>query len=169
LPKPVKSSSNDECFRIFLAGSPLARKGVFELRIALNNILSEGELLGGKDNFTPKREKKTKSVNFELLLLKGAVESEDFWEKTENFPYFKEIKTRSVNSIKEGVALCDIVVLPAIVEHNPRALLLAISSGKPVFSSSACGLSPELAYSEVNDYKKLAKQIKAAYKKRKSA
>jgi glycosyltransferase involved in cell wall biosynthesis len=32
------------------------------------------------------------------------------------------------------------VVLPAIVEHQPRALLRALAMGLPVIASEACGL-----------------------------
>ena len=35
----------------------------------------------------------------------------------------------------------DVVALPAIVEHSPRALLLAVAHGLPVVASAACGLS----------------------------
>jgi hypothetical protein len=35
------------------------------------------------------------------------------------------------------------VVLPAIVEHQPRALLRALSLGLPVIATPACGLAPD--------------------------
>ncbi|TDM08754.1 MAG: hypothetical protein C4K60_04980 [Ideonella sp. MAG2] len=33
-----------------------------------------------------------------------------------------------------------VVVLPAVVEHAPRALLQAVAAGLPVVASEACGL-----------------------------
>ena len=35
----------------------------------------------------------------------------------------------------------DVVVLPAYIEHQPRAALQAITAGVPVVASSACGLT----------------------------
>ncbi|HTD28204.1 MAG TPA: VanW family protein [Xanthomonadaceae bacterium] len=68
-----------------------------------------------------------------LLLPPGATEAADFWNG---------IDVQRVASIAEGVALCDVVVLPAWIEHQPRGLLLAIAMGKPVIATAVCGLSP---------------------------
>jgi hypothetical protein len=139
LPNPVKNiPNNDGHFRILLAGASLARKGIFELRIALNNILKDLK----------------NSFDFELLLPPSAKESDNFWSG---------IKTRDVRSMREGVALCDIAVLPAVVEHCPRGLLLAITSNKPVIASQACGLTPNLAWKSADRWQELEEEIRAAY------
>ena len=43
----------------------------------------------------------------------------------------------------------DLVVLPAIVEHSPRALLAALAHGLPVIATAACGLVPHPLLTEV--------------------
>lgn len=40
----------------------------------------------------------------------------------------------------EALSRCDVVALPAWVEHQPRALLAAIARGIPVIATPACGL-----------------------------
>ncbi|WP_404536119.1 VanW family protein [Dyella agri] len=44
---------------------------------------------------------------------------------------------------EDWVSRADLVVLPAHVEHAPRALLRAISAGLPVIATSACGVRGE--------------------------
>ncbi len=73
----------------------------------------------------------------QLLLPPGAMESTDFWTG---------IDVRRVASIAEGVAHCDLAVLPAWVEHQPRGLLAAIAAGKPVIATPACGLPASLPW-----------------------
>jgi hypothetical protein len=41
---------------------------------------------------------------------------------------------------EEALSQCDVVVLPAWVEHQPRALLAAIARRVPVIATAACGL-----------------------------
>ena len=43
----------------------------------------------------------------------------------------------------------DVVVLPAIVEHTPRALLAALAHDLPVIATPACGLAPHPRLTEV--------------------
>jgi glycosyltransferase involved in cell wall biosynthesis len=47
------------------------------------------------------------------------------------------------------LARADVVALPALVEHSPRALLTAIAQGIPVVASPECGLSRSLGAIEV--------------------
>jgi glycosyltransferase involved in cell wall biosynthesis len=47
------------------------------------------------------------------------------------------------------IARADVVVLPAHIEHSPRALLTAIAHGIPVVASAACGLPASLGAVEV--------------------
>ena len=47
------------------------------------------------------------------------------------------------------LAQSDVVVLPAYVEHQPRALLQALAAGLPVVASAACGLGAGYAVEEV--------------------
>ena len=136
LPPPITSSPNDkQTFNILLAGVPLGRKGIFDLRTAVRRL----------------------DFNVELLLLPSAVESKDFWNG---------INTHTVSTIREGVAGCDVVVLPAIVEHNPRGLLLAVASGKPVFASDSCGLPASLNWRRANNAEELERLLKEEYKYR---
>jgi len=45
--------------------------------------------------------------------------------------------------------------LPAVIEHNPRGLLLAVSSGKTTIASSACGLPESLNWKQADNAKEL--------------
>lgn len=47
---------------------------------------------------------------------------------------------RAVGYASDWLAQADVVVLPAYVEHQPRALLQALAAGVPVVASAACGL-----------------------------
>lgn len=56
---------------------------------------------------------------------------------------------RRVGSYREGLAAADLVVLPAWIEHQPRALLGAIANGLPVVATPACGLGIDLPWIRV--------------------
>jgi len=118
-------------------------------------ILLAGASLGRKGIFDLRAALLKLDFKFELLLIPSAVENKDFW---------KGINTRSVGGIKEGIELCDVVVLPAVIEHNPRGLLLAIASKKPVIASSICGLPASLNWKRADNSQELEtllKQIEA--------
>ncbi|MCL2025616.1 MAG: VanW family protein [Leptospirales bacterium] len=133
LPPPAATlSEKSQHFKILLAGVSLGRKGIFDLRTALQRV----------------------DFNYELLLVPSAVESEDFWQG---------INVSTVKSISEGIALCDAVVLPAVVEHNPRGLLLAISSRKTTIASSACGLPASLDWKQADNAKELERLLNEAF------
>jgi VanW like protein len=63
-----------------------------------------------------------------IVLLGSEIEGTEFW--------------KGFDTEKGGdwLAVADLVVLPAHVEHKPRRLLLAASRGIPVIASTACGL-----------------------------
>jgi hypothetical protein len=65
----------------------------------------------------------------ELILLGGVLEGADFWEGV-------NLVVPESNWLSEA----DVVVLPAFVEHYPRALLRAVASGVPVIATAACGI-----------------------------
>lgn len=70
-----------------------------------------------------------KDLNVKLLVLGTELEGADFW--------------RGVDWAKGGedwLALADLVVLPAFVEHRPRRLLQAVANNIPVIASKNCGL-----------------------------
>lgn len=56
---------------------------------------------------------------------------------------------RRVASYRQGLLEADTVVLPAWVEHQPRALLSAIAGGLPVVATPACGLDAAMAWRRV--------------------
>ena len=56
---------------------------------------------------------------------------------------------RRIEHFEDALVLCDVVVLPAWVEHEPRVLLAAISLGIPVIATAACGLGDLPGWSEV--------------------
>lgn len=49
----------------------------------------------------------------------------------------------------EALSRCDVVALPAWVEHQPRALLAAIARGVPVIATPACGLGALQGWTDV--------------------
>jgi hypothetical protein len=69
-------------------------------------------------------------LDLELLVVGAAVECEGFWA---GLP---------VRRLAPGEAAAEIaaVVAPAIVEHQPRALLAALAAGIPVIATPVCGL-----------------------------
>jgi len=69
-------------------------------------------------------------LDIELLVSGAAVESEDFWA---GLP----VRRLRPNERPAEIAA---VVLPAIVEHQPRALLAALAADIPVIATPACGL-----------------------------
>jgi hypothetical protein len=75
-----------------------------------------------------------------LTVLKGPDDAADFWAG---------IDVQSVLSIGAGLDQADLVVLPAWIEHQPRALLQALLVGKPVVATPACGLARHGNWSEV--------------------
>lgn len=58
---------------------------------------------------------------------------------------------RRMASYREGLDNADVAVLPAWVEHQPRALLAAIGSGIPVIATAACGLPSSLPWTQVEE------------------
>jgi hypothetical protein len=71
-------------------------------------------------------------LDLDLVITGEAVEAENFWD---GLP---------VRRLRPGENLAEIaaIVLPAIVEHQPRALLAALASSIPVIATPACGLAP---------------------------
>ena len=53
----------------------------------------------------------------------------------------------------------NVVVLPAVVEHNPRGLLLSLSSQKPTIASNACGLSASLNWNPADNAEELEQSL----------
>jgi hypothetical protein len=120
------------------------------------SILLAGVSLGRKGIFDLRMALRKVKFDYELLLVPSAVESKDFWQG---------INIRIINSINEGVAICDAVVLPAVVEHNPRGVLLAISSQKTAIASSVCGLPEHLEWKRADNSEELEQLLNETFKK----
>jgi len=96
-----------------------------------------------------------RKLNLELVLLGNELEGAEFW---------RGIRARR----SEGDWLRDaaVVVQPALVEDNPRALLEAIACGVPVIATPACGLPPSpnlhlVSCSDVNGLEKALAKVLA--------
>lgn len=113
-------------------------------------ILLAGVSLGRKGIFDLREALRNVAFDYRLLLVPSATESRDFW---------RGIPVRTVGSLAEGMELCDVVVLPAVVEHNPRGILLAIASGKPVIASGACGLPETGGWKRADNAEELARGL----------
>ena len=70
-------------------------------------------------------------LDLDVVITGQAVEAEGFWAGLR------------VRVLRPGERPAEIaaVVMPAIVEHQPRALLAALAAGVPVIATPACGLS----------------------------
>ena len=90
--------------RLWLPTSTVGRKGVWQLRAALE----------GRD--------------CQLWIAGRELEGPGFWSHVD------------VHHGSPALRDIDAVVLPAWVEHQPRALLRAVASGIPVIASRACGI-----------------------------
>jgi glycosyltransferase involved in cell wall biosynthesis len=76
-------------------------------------------------------------IDARVLAPPGAAESPGVW---------RNLRVETVASIADGLARADLVVLPAWIEHQPRSLLAALSSGIPVIATAACGLPSSSAW-----------------------
>jgi hypothetical protein len=92
-------------------------------------ILFPASALGRKGAYAL-REALREIEGVELLVSGGAVESDFF---------FDGLPVRRL-AIDERPAELAAVVLPAIIEHQPRALLAALAADLPVIATPACGL-----------------------------
>lgn len=117
-------------------------------------ILHAGVSLGRKGIFDIRTALRNLDFEYELLLAPSAIESRDFWQG---------INVSSISSINEGISICDVVVLPAVIEHNPRGILLAIASGKNTIASSACGLSENENWEKADNAEELENLLRKAY------
>ncbi len=62
---------------------------------------------------------------------------------------WKDTTLHRIMHVEDALARCDVVVLPAWVEHEPRVLLAAMARGIPVIATAACGLGDLPGWSEV--------------------
>lgn len=97
---------------LWLPASTCGRKGAYELRSALARLSS-------------------RVAGLRLWVSGGELEGPGFWR---GCPV--ELRRGRPGSLAE----VDALVLPAWVEHQPRALLRAAAAGVPVVASRACGL-----------------------------
>lgn len=97
--------------RVVFTAATLARKGAYELREAIRGL----------------------DVTLVLAGAAGAPEHEgaDFW---------RGLDVEHLGFGPELLAGASLVVLPALVEHNPRALLRALAGGIPVVATRECGI-----------------------------
>jgi glycosyltransferase involved in cell wall biosynthesis len=107
--------------RVLFPASSLVRKGVLELSAALRGI--DAEVL--------------------LPLREGGEAAR--WGDTP----LRRIAIDTPAQLAQALMQCDAVVLPAWVEHQPRALLAAIAQGVPVIATAACGLGALPGWQEV--------------------
>lgn len=97
-----QKAGNNDSLKIGFPASPLGKKGIYELKAALEEIDAEVLILG----------KATEGVDLPNSRSAGLTE----------------------------IMHCDVVVLPAYIEHSPRPLLRALAMGIPVIATKACGL-----------------------------
>jgi hypothetical protein len=62
---------------------------------------------------------------------------------------WKDATLHRSEHVEDALARCDVVVLPAWVEHDPRVLLAAIARSIPVIATAACGLGDLPGWFEV--------------------
>lgn len=81
-----------------------------------------------------------KALGARVLILGSPPGDETVWEG---------VNWSAVGYDSDWIAQSDVVLLPAYIEHNPRALLQAIAAGLPVVASAACGLDCHAGHTEV--------------------
>ena len=99
--------------RIQLPASTVGRKGAWALREALCALVRTG-------------------IEVELFVAGRELEGSGFWSRAP--------RGLRVHSGVGRASSVDVVVLPAWVEHQPRALLRALAQGVPVIATPACGI-----------------------------
>ncbi|SRR5579885_387449 len=77
---------------------------------------------------------------FELIEAARGLPVEILLPPGDTEPGLQSPALRRVESYRAGLQQADVVALPAWIEHQPRGLLAAISSGIPVIATSNCGL-----------------------------
>ncbi|MEK8034852.1 VanW family protein [Ideonella sp. DXS29W] len=77
---------------------------------------------------------------------------------------WQSVDWAAVGYAGDWLSASDVVLLPAFVEHQPRALLRALAAGVPVVASPACGLChrPGLTLVEPGDSASLLAAVQAA-------
>lgn len=107
--------------RVLFPASTLVRKGALELSAAL------------------------RGMNAEVLLPLREGGEAARWAQTP----LRRVAIDTPAQLAQTLMQCDAVVLPAWVEHQPRALLAAIAQGVPVIATAACGLGALPGWQEV--------------------
>ena len=95
-----------------------------------------------------------------LLLKKGALETERFWEGF-----------NVVTSADDWLEQAAVVVQPAFVENAPRLLLRALAAGVPVIATPECGIQshPDLMLVPAGDALALKEALETAVKPKTAA
>jgi hypothetical protein len=105
---------------------------VLQVRRGGRKILFPASPLGRKGAYA--LQEALNGLDATLLVSGGATEGEsDFWHGLD--------AQRVARGAWPEELAC--VVLPAIVEHQPRALITALAAGIPVVATAACGLGPQ--------------------------
>lgn len=143
LPGPcaaTPASGNPRQLSLALACSALARKGWRELCEALHGIAAMAQARG---------------VELRLIVL-GSLPS------AARLP--TSVSTTTMGYGSPWIASARAAVLPAHVEHSPRAALQALAAGLPVVATSACGIAPRpgLLLVQAGDSQALATALAAA-------
>ena len=105
--------------RLVLTASALPRKGWRELCAALGMVSAAAQ---------------AQSIELQLVVL-GSLPSK------EHLPPSMTLMSQSYAS--NWLTQADAAVLPAHIEHSPRAALLALAAGLPLVATPACGIPPQ--------------------------
>ncbi len=105
--------------RLVLTASALPRKGWRELCAALGVVSAAAQ---------------AQSIELQLVVL-GSLPSK------EHLP--PSIALMSQSYASDWLTQADAAVLPAHIEHSPRAALLALAAGVPLVATPACGIPPQ--------------------------
>ena len=114
-----------------------------------DKILFPASALGRKGAYEIKQ--LAKELNLCVVLTGQAKEDKNFWDG---------VKTEFAGS--NPLDNIRLVVYPTYVEHQPRLLLKALTTGIPVITTAACGLSPtdNLTLIPIGDYETLKQTVK---------
>jgi hypothetical protein len=75
------------------------------------------------------------ALDLEILVVGNDLEGADFWQG---------LNVRHATRDSSWLDEAAVVVQPALIEEQPRALLAALAAGVPVIASKSCGIAPHL-------------------------
>jgi len=82
------------------------------------------------------------ALDLEILVVGNDLEGADFWQG---------LNVRHATRDSSWIDEAAVVVQPALIEEQPRALLVALAAGVPVIAGKSCGIAPHCGLTVLDD------------------